>query len=128
MPIARLFVPTNARTRTCMMATANEADLSQSKSDTSRMNVNAENDSPSKRHALAEVSPNVKISSSTPMFMKKAMLGSPLKRSFTAAMEGGEGFTYLKRRRLEDSEVLSEVSEGRLTPGAERSNTRDSVR
>lgn len=36
------------------------------------------------------------------------MAGSPLKRSFTAAMEGGEGFTYLKRRKLSGDEYLSE--------------------
>lgn len=36
------------------------------------------------------------------------MAGSPLKRSFTAAMEGGEGFTYLKKRKLSGDEYLSE--------------------
>lgn len=91
-------------------------------------NSDAGHNSPSKRRALADVSPNVKISSTTPMFMRKAMAGSPLKRSFTAAMDGGEGFTYLKRRRLDDSEALSEVAEGRLTPVAERLSTRESVR
>lgn len=36
------------------------------------------------------------------------MMGSPLKRSFTAAMEGGEGFTYLKKRKLSEDEYLSD--------------------
>ena len=36
------------------------------------------------------------------------MTGSPLKRSFTAAMEGGEGFMYLKKRKLSDDEYLSD--------------------
>lgn len=36
------------------------------------------------------------------------MTGSPLKRSFTAAMEAGEGFTYLKKRKLSDDEYLSD--------------------
>lgn len=41
------------------------------------------------------------------------MAGSPLKRSFTAATEGGEGFTYLKKRKLSDEECLSDQNNSR---------------
>ncbi|KAK6410540.1 hypothetical protein LTR95_018197 [Oleoguttula sp. CCFEE 5521] len=37
------------------------------------------------------------------------MTGSPLKRSFTAAIEGGQGFTYLKKRRMSGDGVLSSI-------------------
>lgn len=66
--------------------------------------------SQSHRRVLASVSPNVKPVASTPAFMKKPTAGSPLKRSFTAAMEEGGGLLYLKRRRLTEDEVLSETS------------------
>ena len=59
------------------------------------------------RRVLGDLSPNVHAASSTPAFSRKAPMGSPLKRSFTAAMEGGEGLTYLKRRKLSDDELLS---------------------
>lgn len=66
---------------------------------------------PSQRRPLADVSPNVKpvTPSATPGFLKRPLTGSPLKRSFNAAMESGEGLMYLKRRRLGENEVLSEV-------------------
>lgn len=59
------------------------------------------------RQPLGEVSPNVKItpaSMQTTAYMSKPLAGSPLKRSFAAAMEGGGGFTYLKKRRLGEEE------------------------
>jgi hypothetical protein len=34
------------------------------------------------------------------LFSKKVMMGSPLKRSFTAAVEEGYGLKYLKKRRM----------------------------
>ena len=56
------------------------------------------------RRAMADVSPNVRVPSTTPLFMKRAREGSPLKRSFTAALQGhdDEGLGYLKRRRVGD--------------------------
>ncbi|KAK5165723.1 uncharacterized protein LTR77_008646 [Saxophila tyrrhenica] len=63
----------------------------------------------SNRRVLGEVSPNIKTATSGPMFTGKPLAGSPLKRSFTAAMEGGEGLMYLKRRKLSDDELLSQV-------------------
>lgn len=35
--------------------------------------------------------------------------GSPLKRSFTAAMEGGQGFRYLKKRKFSIDSPLSQM-------------------
>ena len=64
------------------------------------------------RTALSNVSPNVK-KSTTPAINAlrgKTMTGSPLKRSFTAAVEGGAGFTYLKKRKLSDDEYLSDFN------------------
>jgi len=67
----------------------------------------------STRRVLGEVSPNVKAESATPMFLKKAIAGSPLKRSYTAAHgESGKGWMYFKKRRLGENEVLSQVAEG----------------
>lgn len=65
--------------------------------------------SPSSRRPLGDLSPNVKLASSTASFMKRSITGSPLKRSFNAAMEGGDGFKYLKRRKLDDNEALSDL-------------------
>jgi hypothetical protein len=62
------------------------------------------------RRVLGDVSPNVKPMSTTPAFLKKAPTSSPLKRSFTATMDGGEGFTYLKKRKLTDDETLSQTA------------------
>ncbi len=60
------------------------------------------------RRVLGDVSPNVNVKQ-TPAFLAKPLAGSPLKRSFTAAMEGsGHGFTYLKRRKLSGEEALSQ--------------------
>ncbi|KAK4634078.1 hypothetical protein CLAFUW4_00822 [Fulvia fulva] len=62
------------------------------------------------RRALGEVSPNVRQQpSSATMLNSKPLTGSPLKRSFTAAMEGGQGFQYLKRRKLSIDSPLSQV-------------------
>jgi len=68
----------------------------------------------STRRVLGEVSPNVKAESTTPMFLKKAIVGSPLKRSYTAAHgeSGNKGWMYLKKRRLGEDEVLSQLAEG----------------
>lgn len=65
---------------------------------------------PSNRRVLGDVSPNLKKHASPAIsaLRGKPMMGSPLKRSFTAAMEGGEGFTYLKKRKLSDDEYLSD--------------------
>lgn len=63
------------------------------------------------RCVLGDLSPNVKVASSTSPLKKHAMAGSPLKRSFTAAMESGDGLKYLKRRRIDDSETLSDLIE-----------------
>lgn len=71
------------------------------------------------RRVLGDVSPNVKAASTTPAFLRKAPVGSPLKRSYTAAMEDGEGFMYLKKRKLTDDETLSQVD------GASQSMSRD---
>lgn len=104
------------------MHVANEDTPSPQKTDMSKSeSANAmDTQSSSTRRALADMSPNVKVASPTPAFLKKAMAGSPLKRSFTAAIEGGEGFTYLKRRRLGEHEVLSEVAEGSFSPTLEQ--------
>ena len=93
------------------METTNETSEAARKSETVRMMKEESEDvqSPSSRRVLGEVSPNVKIASSTPAFMKRAMAGSPLKRSFTAAMEGSDGFKYLKRRKLDENETLSDL-------------------
>ena len=61
------------------------------------------------RRVLGDVSPNVRIATPTPTFLKKASTSSPLKRSFTASMESGEGFRYLKKRKLSDDRALSQV-------------------
>lgn len=98
------------------MQTANEtSDLSR-KADTPNATEDnvADTLSTSDRRVLGEVSPNVKITSSTPSFMKRAVAGSPLKRSFTAAMEGGGGFQYLKRRKLDENQTLSDIVGGSL--------------
>lgn len=55
------------------------------------------------------------------------MAGSPLKRNFTAAIEGGDGFTYLKKRRLDDNEVLSGVAGGSLRLALEQPSGNDPV-
>jgi hypothetical protein len=55
------------------------------------------------RRVLGDVSTNPRVYSSPAtggLFSKKVMMGSPLKRSFTAAVEDGYGLKYLKRRRM----------------------------
>lgn len=37
------------------------------------------------------------------------LMGSPLKRSFTAAMESGQGFRYLKKRKSSIDSPLSQM-------------------
>ena len=61
------------------------------------------------RRVLGDVSPNIKAASAVPAFLKKPPASSPLKRSYTAAMEGGEGLMYLKKRKLSDEETLSQM-------------------
>lgn len=73
----------------------------------------------SNRRVLGDVSPNVKTATQVSTFLKKPAAGSPLKRSFTASMEGGEGLMYLKKRKLSDDEFLSQADE------ASRSMSRD---
>lgn len=62
----------------------------------------ASSNSPTRR-ILGDVSPNVrKITASQVQAtnsLSKPVTGSPLKRSFTAALENSQGFTYLKRRK-----------------------------
>jgi hypothetical protein len=55
------------------------------------------------RRVLGDVSTNPRVFSSPAtggLFSKKVMMGSPLKRSFTAAVEEGYGLKYLKKRRM----------------------------
>jgi hypothetical protein len=55
------------------------------------------------RRVLGDVSTNSRVYSSPAtggLFSKKVMMGSPLKRSFTAAVEDGYGLKYLKKRRM----------------------------
>jgi hypothetical protein len=55
------------------------------------------------RRVLGDMSPNVRKVASTGIFStnsdNKPMASSPLKRSFTASMEGTSGFKYIKRRK-----------------------------
>lgn len=91
------------KSRACSMAENTNANLVFSAD--SRLSSN----NPSRR-ALGEVSPNVRQQpSSATMLNSKPLTGSPLKRSFTAAMEGGQGFQYLKRRKLSIDSPLSQV-------------------
>lgn len=62
------------------------------------------------RSPLADVSPNAKAQPSyANLRTSKPMAGSPLKRSFTAMTGSGNGFKYLKRRRLSAEETLGQV-------------------
>jgi hypothetical protein len=82
------------------------------------------------RRVLGDVSPNIKAASPVPAFLKKPPASSPLKRSYTAAMESGEGLMYLKKRKLSDettlsqmdgvSEIVSWEESGRLNAGTTR--------
>lgn len=71
----------------------------------------SEHGSTPQRRVLGDISPNVRatVAPLTPAFLRKVPAGSPLKRSFTAAMEGGEGFRYLKKRKLTGDELLSQL-------------------
>ncbi|KAI5370031.1 Putative transcription factor Nrm1/Whi5 [Septoria linicola] len=54
---------------------------------------------PTPRRILGDVSPNTRMAAtSTPT--EKAFSTTPLKRNFSAALNDGAGFTYLKRRNL----------------------------
>nr|POF15222.1 hypothetical protein CFP56_42111 [Quercus suber] len=57
---------------------------------------------PQPRRVLGDVSPNVKAAPSS----NKPMMGSPLKRSFTAMAEQGSGFRFLKKRKGSDENTL----------------------
>lgn len=61
------------------------------------------------RRILGDVSPNIKNVSPVPAFLRKPATSSPLKRSYTAAMEGGGGLMYLKKRKLSEEETFSRV-------------------
>lgn len=61
------------------------------------------------RRVLGDVSPNIKPAAPTGTSGGKMYAGSPLKRSFTAAMEGGQGFRYLKKRKLSIDSPLSQM-------------------
>lgn len=66
------------------------------------------NDSAPVRRVLGDVSPNVRASAVPPAsHLTKPMAGSPLKRSFTAAMEGN-GFKYFKKRKMSSENSLSQ--------------------
>ena len=61
------------------------------------------------RRVLGDVSPNVRPAAPTGTPGGKMLSGSPLKRSFTAAMEGGQGFRYLKKRKFSIDSPLSQM-------------------
>ena len=69
------------------------------------------------RRALTDLPANVVVQQQGPAFLRKALPGSPLKRSFTAAMEGNDGLRYFKRRRLGEEETLSHVHEAEQSFG-----------
>lgn len=64
------------------------------------------------RRVLGDVSPNIKAISATAAFLKKPPASSPLKRSYTASVEGIDGLRYLKKRKLSGEEALSQVDGG----------------
>jgi hypothetical protein len=69
------------------------------------------------RRVLGDVSTNPRVYSSPAtggLFSKKVMMGSPLKRSFTAAVEDGYGLKYLKRRRVSGEFGFGNVVEQRV--------------
>jgi hypothetical protein len=57
---------------------------------------------------LGDVSPNVRNMAVPGNMAGKPMMGSPLKRSFTAAMNEGNGFTYFKKRKSTNDTPLSQ--------------------
>lgn len=61
------------------------------------------------RRVLGDVSPNVRPAAPAGTPGGKMLTGSPLKRSFTAAMEGGQGFRYLKKRKFSIDSPLSQM-------------------
>ena len=74
------------------------------------INVNA---TPNRR-VLGDVSTNPRVYSSPAtggIFSRKVMMGSPLKRSFTAAVEEGYGLKYLKKRRVSDDLAFGPVEQ-----------------
>ena len=69
------------------------------------------------RRVLGDVSTNPRVYSSPAtggLFSKKVTMGSPLKRSFTAAVEDGYGLKYLKRRRVSGEFGFGNVVEQRV--------------
>ncbi|SMQ50541.1 unnamed protein product [Zymoseptoria tritici ST99CH_3D7] len=89
---------------------------------------------PAARRVLGDVSPNVRTAAG--IVTSKPMLGSPLKRSFTAAMNGGNGFTYFKKRKFSNETPLSQAyspeesrlhaqdeNEGQLGSGFDQAST-----
>lgn len=63
----------------------------------------------SSRRVLGDVSPNVRPAVPAAPSTGKMLTGSPLKRSFTAAMEAGQGFRYLKKRKFSIDSPLSQM-------------------
>lgn len=91
--------PTNGSSRTGIMASpityrSNSENRSLAKS------IPRPDQDISNRRVLGEVTPNAKIHAPiAEQLAKKPLAGSPLKRSFTAALEEEKGWMYLKRRR-----------------------------
>jgi hypothetical protein len=63
------------------------------------------------RKVLGDVSPNLKHVVKSGFFDRKAMAGSPLKRT-VSAMYDDSGFTYLKKRKLSADKALSSMGVG----------------
>ncbi|CAK3897601.1 Hypothetical predicted protein [Lecanosticta acicola] len=79
------------------------------------------------RPVLGEKSPNVRRAVQSHVPMDKSLFGSPLKRNFTAAMEGDDGFLYLKKRKHSWESPLSQVSTPTEENGSRTSNADRSV-
>ena len=63
------------------------------------------------RHILGHVSPNIRVGTPTVVpYGEKTVSGNPLKRSLTTAMQVGQGFTYLKRRKLSEDDYSTDLS------------------
>lgn len=79
---------------------------------------------PPTRRVLGDVSPNVRAIASPAVFdHKRIMAGSPLKRTaFSASMEDGVGFTYLKKRKLSDGMPLSQMGSSAALSSAPQPN------
>lgn len=84
-------------------------------------------DAPNRR-VLGEVTPNAKVHAPiAEQLAKRSFAGSPLKRSFTAALEEDKGLTYLKRRRTSEDRnaVHTGGSDELATMNKENAATKD---